>query len=781
MKYLFILLTLLLGIFSGAFSQASEQHLDGLHSSKLYYWVPPKEALNITWAEALEEAQWQVYEGELNFGYTLDYIWVMQKIQSFEDGDWVVQVSYPLLDYLDMYLFDDENKLLSEIHTGDARPFNSRAVAVTDFIMGLETKGTNNYHLLARLETQGTLMMPITWMPEQRYAENLATQQLVYGAYYGILSVMALYHLFIFFVVRERGYLYYVLSISAFILLQMSFDGRGFLLLWPNAPSLNEFMFPLAYSLYQMAILTFMAEFLQLRQTSPKIYFYFNALRLLAIVNIIGVFLLPYKVITPIAVVSGILTIISGLSAGGYLWLKGYTIARYFTCAWAMFLGGILLLNFRGLGLSDSNWLSLYGYLLGSILEVLFLAFSLADRISRSNIQKQKDKKELIKSQKKHLSILKRYEDLYEKAPTGNFQSNDKYQLISVNKACANIFGFSTSAIMLSQLKNMHDYLKSSYDDFRNMVVEAKKYGEVINKELLIADHNGTERWISVAMHYVNDDDFVGFEGSVQDVTERKNADKLKLELDQERLKIMEQFSLGIAKEINTPLGSNVATTAFIREGLDEILNHEQDQSINMNEYSDFIRLNDQSLGLLERNQKRITKVVKRFREVSAQHLGLKETSFSLADILREIIESQRWKMAGWRVNIDCPENIQLHSFRKAFSVIFVQLIDNALLHSKADVDQDPIIWIRVKMDQEENVLISFTDNGLGVKKELMKNLCQPFYTTKRGPDGHIGLGLYMVYNLVSRALNGRLLFPVTGNGFCVQLIVPKILNQELH
>ncbi len=240
----------------------------------------------------------------------------------------------------------------------------------------------------------------------------------------------------------------------------------------------------------------------------------------------------------------------------------------------------------------------------------------------------------------------------------------------------------------------------------------------------------------------------------------------------------MEQFFLGIAKEIHVPLGSNVAATAFIREGLNEILDHEKNKSISMHEYSDFIRLGSQSLGLLESNQKRITKVVKRFREVSAQHLGLQETSFSLADTLAETIESQRWKIAGWRVNIDCPENIQLHRFRKAFSAILVQLVDNALLHSKANVDQDPIIWIQVEVDQAENVLIRFTDNGLGVKKELMKNLCQPFYTTQRGPDGHIGLGLYMIYNLVNRALNGRLLFPITGNGFCVQLIVPQKLHQ---
>lgn len=54
-------------------------------------------------------------------------------------------------------------------------------------------------------------------------------------------------------------------------------------------------------------------------------------------------------------------------------------------------------------------------------------------------------------------------------------------------------------------------------------------------------------------------------------------------------------------------------------------------------------------------------------------------------------------------------------------------------------------------------MLIEYWDNGEGVKPELLDKLVQPFFTTKRGPMGHIGLGLYMVYNLVNRILLGRI------------------------
>lgn len=61
----------------------------------------------------------------------------------------------------------------------------------------------------------------------------------------------------------------------------------------------------------------------------------------------------------------------------------------------------------------------------------------------------------------------------------------------------------------------------------------------------------------------------------------------------------------------------------------------------------------------------------------------------------------------------------------------------------------------------------------------MAKNLCQPFFTTKRGPEGHIGLGLYMVYNLVTRSLSGRILFPITGSGFSIQFKIPVDVNNE--
>lgn len=770
MKYLFILL----GILVSLCSHAEDYSIPGLQASNLYFWTPPAEQ-NLSPHEVLEEASWTKVDGELSFGYAYPEIWVTQHLHAYEAEDWTFHISYPLLDYVDIYILKG-NQIIQSVKTGDRRPSENKLVNVADYVIGFQSEKASNYRLLVRIETQGSITMPIAWRTKIQYAEHLSLNQTIYGAYYGVLIIMALYHLFIFMVVRERGYLFYSISVSAFVFLQLTFDGRGFQWFWPESPEFNAYSFPIAYSIYQVAIFTFMVNFLNLSESSPRFHKYFILLRAVVVINLLLMFATSYATMMPIIVAVAMFGIVSGLVSGGYLWLQGFVAARFFVLAWTMFLIGILLLNLRGFGVTETNWISQYGYLIGSVLEILFLSFSLADRINTTNREKHKTEKELIQTQNENLSILSRFQELYENAPIGNFQADNRYQLTSVNQACAKLFGFDSADHMVSEVTDIRAYLKSDFDDFQDMVRSTRREGRVYNHEIKIEDKLGQGHWLSISMRFTHDGNEPGYEGSVQDITERKESEELHRKLDQERMQILEKFSLGIATEINTPLGSNVATTAFMRESLEEI--NQKADGATLEDYRRQMEMGLQSLGLVESNQKRISRVVKRFREVSSQHLDLKESHFTMFDTINESVESHRWKMAGWRVNIVCSPDIKLYSYSKAISVIIKQLIDNALEHSQADQGQDPKIWIRVEDDQEKNVTLTFTDNGKGIRKEMVKNLCQPFFTTKRGPEGHIGLGLYMIYNLVNRSLNGRIFFPVIGQGFCVQITIPMDISE---
>ncbi|EAT12189.1 predicted signal transduction protein containing a membrane domain, an EAL and a GGDEF domain [Oceanobacter sp. RED65] len=756
-------------------SVALAQESPSANTSPLFYWVPPEER-EISLTEVMHEAQWTVVNGELNFGYLQKELWVMQTINFNMKSDWVVHIPNPFLDYLDLYVLQNRD-IVTELHTGDARPFNQRTVKVADFVAGFTAESDREYILVARVRTQGTMMVPIHWMGEEEYAERLAIDQIIYGGYYGALIIIALYHLFIFLVVRETGYIFYVASMFAFVLLQLAYDGRGFAWFWPSNPEFNAIAFPLFYSLYQFINLMFISVFLRLRQNNPNWHKYLLVLKAIVIINSVLILALPYHTITPIIIITGITGLISGVVSGAFRWWQGFTPARYFTIAWLFFLGGLLLANFRGFGMVETSWVSQYGYLIGSLMLALFLAFSLAERIKSANVAKRITEKKLIDSQQQHLSVLKRYQELYENAPIGHFQSNSQYQLTSVNLACARLFGFDHPREMLEQVKDIRKYLISDFSYFQDRVRDTRKEGVQKDVEIKIKDIVGKQRWLSINMRYWPEGDT--YEGSIQDVTERKIADELRRDLDQERLNIMERFSLGMAEEIDTPLGSNVAATGFIQEGLDSLYAKKQQGIATIEDYEQLLEICRQSLQLTSRNQRRVIRVVKRFREVASQHIGLVASHFNLVNAINQTVEGQRWKMAGWRVYVDGPEKLTIYSYKRAISAILIQLIDNALAHSEADKKDTPTIWIRVEILDDSRISLTVTDNGKGVDRETAKDLGQPFFTTKKGPDGHIGLGLYMIYNLTNRSLNGRLLFPITGEGFSVQIHIPISLPNK--
>ncbi len=764
---------------NGHASLSSEPLADGLLTSDIQYWIEPTYGEAFDWQQAYSQAIWTPAEGELNFGYQYEQMWVKQEIEAIHSGHWFFQIRYPLLDKVDFYLLQ-EGRLIQEVKTGDTRIFHSRQNMSPDFVFDLHAFEPSKWTLLIRIQTEGTLMMPYRWLDLDQYQNRLDQQQLIYGAFYGILLVMATYNLFIFLTIREPAYLFYVFSVLSLMLLQFSFDGRGFLWFWPEHPHVNRFAFPVAYCLYQLSVLSFMMAFIQPKQYSHWLHRYFNVLRGVVVVNLILQSFVPYSHIVPFIVIVGMLSVFSGMLVGAYLWYKGNVSARYFTLAWTLFIVGLLILNLRGFGFFESQFVVVYWYLFGAVLEILLLSFSLADRIARTQQEKNNAEQKLIKSQCYHLETLKRYQDLYENSPIGNFQADENFKVLSVNSACARIFNFNSPMDLVLAMSDIRKFVLSPIEEFYDLVKKVREDRMVVNRELQFKDKQGQPLWLTITMRLEEREREVLLVGAVIDVTKRKMTEQINLRLEKERLQVVEQFSLGIAKEINTPLGSNVATTAFIRDSCQDILKLKSENNATMEDYDGFLMSMEKSLNLLQENQKRITKVVKRFREVSAQHFGLQLHQFSLSELLEEIIANSRWKLAGWRIHLNCAEDLNMCSYSKAIAVIIDQLLDNATVHGHTEKRKDPVVWIDVHELDMDRILIRVRDNGPSIKKDLVDKLCQPFFTTKRGPKGHIGLGLYMVFNLVNRVLNGFVTFPRgPESGFIIEMDIPKSLDAD--
>jgi signal transduction histidine kinase len=120
---------------------------------------------------------------------------------------------------------------------------------------------------------------------------------------------------------------------------------------------------------------------------------------------------------------------------------------------------------------------------------------------------------------------------------------------------------------------------------------------------------------------------------------------------------------------------------------------------------------------------------------------------------------------------VNCPEDLELVSYPGAFSRIITNLIINSLVHGFEEIDKGKIVFdLSVNQDY---LYMRYSDNGKGISPDVLEKIFDPFFTTKRGQGG-TGLGMHIVYNLVTQTLNGKIKCSSTpGNGTQFLITIP--------
>ncbi len=99
-------------------------------------------------------------------------------------------------------------------------------------------------------------------------------------------------------------------------------------------------------------------------------------------------------------------------------------------------------------------------------------------------------------------------------------------------------------------------------------------------------------------------------------------------------------------------------------------------------------------------------------------------------------------------------ENVTITSYPGVFVQVISNLILNSMTHAYPKNESG---HVRFLLKQEKKlVIIEYSDDGCGIPAEHLSKIFDPFFTTARTRGG-IGLGLYIVYNLVTQKLRGTI------------------------
>ncbi|WP_020410869.1 EAL domain-containing protein [Hahella ganghwensis] len=336
--------------------------------------------------------------GGTNFGYTRSQIWTRFSLrnQGSEAAKYVVEVGYPQLDQVELFLFAN-GTLEKVLLIGDQHPFYPREIDHPNFLLRVPLAPGEIKTIYIRTQTEGAMQYPLRVWREKAFFEASAAEIKLHFYYYGLISLMILLNLAIFAMLREVTYLYYALSLLGNLL--FFFCLRGFFAqhILINHTWVQHQAMLLSIPVLSLFSILFARSFLNTPQVLPKIDLALKVLAIISAVNLIGAFFLPYGIsIRASALLAAPLWLVL-IFAGPIAWWKGSRPAIYFTFAWSTLTTGFVVTMAHKYGILPNTFWSDYGMQIGSAIEATILTIALAERLHQEREEKVKAQMQSLK------------------------------------------------------------------------------------------------------------------------------------------------------------------------------------------------------------------------------------------------------------------------------------------------------------------------------------------------------------------------------------------------
>jgi signal transduction histidine kinase/ligand-binding sensor domain-containing protein len=226
--------------------------------------------------------------------------------------------------------------------------------------------------------------------------------------------------------------------------------------------------------------------------------------------------------------------------------------------------------------------------------------------------------------------------------------------------------------------------------------------------------------------------------------------------LEAEKLASLGGMVAGIAHEINTPLGIGVTASSHLYEEARRMSRLIDSDQLRRSDLEQFQRTACESSDLILRNLQRADRLVKSFKQVAVDQSSEDRRVIDLGSSLNEILTTlgPTLKKTPHRIELHCPPGLIVETAPGALYQIITNLVMNSTLHG---LDQATGGCIRIEASRQEgDIAIDYADDGRGMEEAVRARVFEPFFTTRRGQGGS-GLGMHIVYSLVTQVLHGSI------------------------
>ncbi|MBN2764102.1 MAG: hypothetical protein JXR41_13495, partial [Bacteroidales bacterium] len=225
--------------------------------------------------------------------------------------------------------------------------------------------------------------------------------------------------------------------------------------------------------------------------------------------------------------------------------------------------------------------------------------------------------------------------------------------------------------------------------------------------------------------------------------------------IESEKMASLGGLVAGVAHEINTPVGITITAASGLLEETHRMADLFKDNKISRAEFKEYLNNSNQAVKLIMSNMEKAAAMVQSFKQISIDQSLESKRLFKLKDYTGDIIRSLYPKLKNRKisVNLDIDNKLEIDGYPGVYSQVITNLVINSLTHGFNE-KQKGKISIKA-FDKNGELTIEYSDNGKGIAKENLKKIFDPFFTTNKKTG--TGLGLHIVYNLITQKLNGNI------------------------
>jgi len=342
-----------------------------------------------------------------NFGYTQSTLWFRVTVHCAceHTEEMVLELSSRGLDLAELWQESERQTVHQRV--GDHISREEWPLDTDQPAFSLQILPNTSTQLYIKAQSTDALWVPLTLFSQKNYGPQRQLRVIFQSIVLGILGVMFFYNLFLWFVLKDRSYLYYVSSIFAFIGFSLSNNGFGYQYFWSDSNLFVDSASPLFALLVALGALLFVREFLDLKLNQPRLNRTFFWCGWGGVAASPGLYLLPGYLRTPTLHLFLVLLIFLMSFSSIKALFQSVPQAKYCIAAWGFHGAGAVWFGMKPLvGLPD---IMLFDQMItwGAVANLLLLSFGLANRIHQLRQDRISAQLAMLKSNRMAMEAVK--------------------------------------------------------------------------------------------------------------------------------------------------------------------------------------------------------------------------------------------------------------------------------------------------------------------------------------------------------------------------------------